>query len=128
MWVGNSMLFNWLDRNLEKQGHGLGPLSQGKIFMVHSGAFYEAEKMLLAPGQMPKILHIFKWQNGITWLTGTCLFIVIYYMDNAAFLVDPSRHGTAPIVGITMSISSLFVGWLIYDALWRTICETHPRI
>ncbi len=128
MWVGNSMLFNWIDRNLEKQGHGLGPLSQGKIFMLHSGAFYEMEKKLLAPGEMPKHLHWFKWQNGLTWLTGISLFVVVYYMDNAAFLVDPSRHGTAPVVGIVMSMSSLFVGWLIYDALWRTIGETHPRI
>jgi allantoinase len=31
MWIGNSMLFNWLDRNLEKGGQ-LSRLSQGKIF------------------------------------------------------------------------------------------------
>ncbi|HEY0250426.1 MAG TPA: urate hydroxylase PuuD, partial [Kofleriaceae bacterium] len=41
MWVGNSMLFNWLDRNLEKKHAGLAKLSQGKIFMLHSGAFYD---------------------------------------------------------------------------------------
>ena len=115
MWVGNSMLFNWLDRNLEKEGHDVGPLSQGKIFMVHSGAFYEAEKMLLQPKAMPRTLYWFKWQNGITWISGICLFIVVYYMNNAAFLVDPSRHGTTPIVGIVMSVSALFVGWMIYD-------------
>ena len=49
MWIGNSMLFNWLDRNLEKRGP-LAPLSQGKIYMVHSGAFYDVEKKLLEPG------------------------------------------------------------------------------
>ena len=128
MWIGNSMLFNWLDRNLEKQGHGLGPLSQGKIYMVHSGAFYEAEKKLLAPGEMPKILYWFKWQNGITWITGICLLILVYFMNDAAFLVDPSRHGTTPGVGIAMSLSSLFVGWLVYDALWRVLGESRPRL
>ncbi|MCX5743532.1 MAG: urate hydroxylase PuuD [Proteobacteria bacterium] len=128
MWVGNSMLFNWLDRNLEKRGHELGKLSQGKIFMVHSGAFYEAEKMLLEPGAMPKNLYWFKWQNGITWISGICLFIVVYYMNNAAYLVDPSRHGTSPIVGITMSVSALFVGWIVYDALWRILGELRPRL
>jgi uncharacterized membrane protein len=35
MWVGNSMLFNWLDRNLERTAAD-GPLSQGRIHMVHS--------------------------------------------------------------------------------------------
>ena len=43
MWVGNSMLFNWMDRNLQKDGTQ-SRLSQGKIFMVHSGAFYDASR------------------------------------------------------------------------------------
>ena len=43
MWIGNSLLFNWLDRNLEKAG-ALPRLSQGKIYMVHSGAFYDVER------------------------------------------------------------------------------------
>src|SRR5689334_4838520 len=121
MWIGNSMLFNWLDRNLEKEGHDVGKLSQGKIYMVHSGAFYEAEKMLLEPRSLPRHLYWFKWQNGITWLSGICLLIVVYYMNNAAFLVDPSRHGTDPLVGIVMSASSLFIAWLLYDTIWRML-------
>ncbi|MBA3538306.1 MAG: urate hydroxylase PuuD [Deltaproteobacteria bacterium] len=128
MWIGNSMLFNWLDRNLEKQGHQLGRLSQGKIYMVHSGAFYEAEKTLLEPGALPKNLYWFKWQNGITWMTGIALLVVVYYMNGTAFLVDPSRHDTAPVVAITMSLGSLFVGWLIYDALWRVLGESRPQL
>ena len=79
MWVGNSMLFNWLDRNLEKVA-GQSRLSQGKIFMLHSGAFYDVEKKLLEPGEMPKTLHWFKWQNGITWLTGISLLVLVFYM------------------------------------------------
>ncbi len=127
MWIGNSMLFNWLDRNLEKSG-ALGPLSQGRIWMVHSGAFYETEKKLLAPGEMPRILHWFKWQNGFTWMTGISLLVVVYYMNGAAFLVDPAVEDMAPVVAITLSICSLFVGWLVYDALWRIFGESSPRI
>src|SRR5690242_21636045 len=66
MWIGNSMLFNWLDRNLEKHAN-LSRLSQGKIFMVHSGAFYDVEKKLLEPGELPPTVHWFKWQNFTTW-------------------------------------------------------------
>jgi uncharacterized membrane protein len=126
MWVGNSMLFNWLDRNLEKVA-GQSELSQGKIFMLHSGAFYDVEKKLLGPGEMPKILHWFKWQNFSTWLTGICLFVIVYYMNGAAGLVDPSIHDVDKTVAIAMSVSIIFVAWVIYDALWKTLGESSPR-
>ena len=69
MWIGNSMLFNWLDRNLERR-EGAGEGHIGDIWMVHSGGFYQVEKKHLAPSEMPATLHWFKWQNGITWLSG----------------------------------------------------------
>jgi uncharacterized membrane protein len=126
MWIGNSMLFNWLDRNLEKRGK-LAPLSQGKLFMVHSGAFYDVEKKLLAPGELPETLHWFKWQNGFTWMTGISLLVIVYYANGAAFLIDPSIRALDPTVAIVLSVSALFTGWIIYDGLWRTIGEHNPR-
>ena len=126
MWIGNSMLFNWLDRNLEKRGLS-SPLSQGKIFMVHSGAFYDVEKKLLAPGQLPETLHWFKWQNGFTWMTGISLLVIVYYANGAAFLVDPNVRALDPIVAITLSASALLTGWILYDGLWRTVGERSPR-
>lgn len=127
MWVGNSMLFNWLDRNLEKSPQ-LSRLSQGKIYMVHSGAFYDVEKKLLEPGELPATLHWFKWQNFTTWATGISLLVIVYYFHGAAFLVDPSVHDVGPTIAITLSICSLFAGWIIYDGLWRTVGETNPRL
>jgi uncharacterized membrane protein len=127
MWIGNSMLFNWLDRNLEKYHADLAPLSQGKIFMVHSGAFYDVEKKLLPPGGMPDQLHWFKWQNGFTWLTGISLLVIVYYGNGAAFLVDPNVAALDPIVAISLSASALLVGWLVYDGMWRTAGERNPR-
>jgi len=32
------------------------------------------------------------------------------------------------IFAITLSISSLFCGWLLYDGIWRTVGETNPRV
>jgi uncharacterized membrane protein len=127
MWIGNSMLFNWLDRNLEKSAE-LSRLSQGKIFMVHSGAFYDVEKKLLEPGELPTTLHWFKWQNGFTWLTGIALLVVVYYMNARSFLVNAAVHDVAPGVAITLSVCSLFTGWLIYDGLWRTLGEGSPKL
>ena len=126
MWIGNSMLFNWLDRNLEKHGQ-LAPLSQGKIYLIHSGAFYDVEKKLLAPGELPTTLHWFKWQNGFTWITGISLLIIVYYGNGAGFLIDANVRALDPVVAITLSVSSLFVGWIAYDGLWRTVGEHHPR-
>ncbi|HET7499393.1 MAG TPA: urate hydroxylase PuuD [Kofleriaceae bacterium] len=126
MWIGNSMLFNWLDRNLEKRGQ-LAPLSQGRIFMVHSGAFYDVEKKLLAPGELPETLHWFKWQNGFTWMTGISLLVIVYYGNGAAFLVDPNVRALDPVVAITLSASSLLTGWIVYDGLWRSVGERNPR-
>ena len=129
MWIGNSMLFNWLDRNLIKppadQAHRL---SQGKIFMVHSGAFYEVEKKLLEPGQLPDQLHWFKWQNGITWLTGISLMVIVYYMNGAAFLVDPSVRELDSTTAILLSAGSLVAGWLVYDLLWMTLGTRAPTV
>ena len=54
MWIGNSLLFNWLDRNLEKaEGCARGRF-EGRIWMVHSGGFYDVVKKQLEPGQLPE--------------------------------------------------------------------------
>jgi uncharacterized membrane protein len=127
MWIGNSMLFNWLDRNLEKHGP-LAPLSQGKIYMVHSGAFYDVEKKLLEPGELPDRLHWFKWQNGFTWMTGIALLVIVYYANGAAFLIDVNVQQLAPVTAIAASACSLFIGWVLYDGLWDAFGERRPRL
>ena len=85
MWVGNSLLFNWLDRNLVK-----GPRGKGTIWLLHSGGFYFVEKTLLEGEQLPKPLHWFKWQAYTTWLSGMVLLLVIYYLGGRAVLADPT--------------------------------------
>ena len=132
MWIGNSMLFNWLDRNLIKPPDDpASRLSQGKIYMVHSGAFYEVEKKLLEPGQLPDQLHWFKWQNFTTWATGISLLVIVYYMNGAAYLVDPTtpwgRH-LAPATAIQVSVLSLVAGWIVYDLLWMTLGKRAPEL
>ena len=102
MWIGNSMLFNWLDRNLVPPPADRR-LSQGTIWTVHSGAFYEVEKKLLAPGELPTQLHWFKWQNFATWATGISLLVVVYYMGKVP-LVDPSIKDIPNSVAVTLSV------------------------
>jgi uncharacterized membrane protein len=94
MWIGNSLLFNWLDRNLQSPAHpesGHRPL--GTIWLLHSGGFYYVEKTLLAGQTLPRPLHWFKWQAYTTWLTGIALLLVVYYVSDRAVLADPTVGG-----------------------------------
>ena len=129
MWIGNSMLFNWLDRNLEKATGRENEVGyEGKMWMVHSGGFYEVEKRQLSPGQMPKTLHWFKWQNFTTWASGISLLIVVYYFNGGAYLIDPSVRALGLPQAITFSVGSLVVAWAFYDVVWRTLGKSAPKL
>jgi len=82
MWIGNSLLFNWLDRNLRPSSRG-APEVYGDIWLLHSGAFYFVEKTTLAGQPLPRPLHWFKWQAYTTWLSGVALLIVVYYAGSS---------------------------------------------
>ena len=86
MWVGNSLLFNWLDRSLEPAGApGQTRKPIGTIWLLHSGGFYYVEKTLLEGETLPAPLHWFKWQAYTTWLSGfALLLIVVYYAGGRA--------------------------------------------
>ncbi len=118
MWVGNSMLFNWIDRNLLKKP-GANENSVGEIWMVHSGGFYEMEKKHLAPNEMPPVLHWFKWQSYITWLTGALLLHLVYY-STAGMLTDPAVAAITESQGAMIGAGFIVGGWLCYEILWRT--------
>jgi len=53
MWIGNSLLFNWLDRNLRPSSRNAGEV-YGDIWLLHSGAFYFVEKTSLSGQPMPR--------------------------------------------------------------------------
>ncbi len=123
MWVGNSMLFNWLDRNLIKPGeHGIAKKEGlvGSIWMVHSGGFYEIEKKFLAPSGMPAILHWFKWQSYITWMTGAALLAIVYYTGGGGLLVDPSVAPMSAEMATAIGVGFIVGSFVAYDLLWRS--------
>jgi len=127
MWIGNSLLFNWLDRNLEKVP-GKGPLHEGEIWLLHSGGFYQVEKKQLAPSEMPRVLHWFKWQNFTTWASGISLLIVVYYMGGASLLVDPSIKALHPHAAIGIGLASVVGSWIVYDGIWRSPLRNVPAV
>jgi uncharacterized membrane protein len=127
MWIGNSMLFNWLDRNLEMPDNAKKGLI-GEIWMVHSGGFYQVEKKHLDPSQMPKNLHWFKWQNGITWLSGIALLILVYYMGGASLMTDPAVSRISGFKSVLVGVSTLVGAWLLYDVVWRSTVGKNPKV
>ncbi len=127
MWIGNSMLFNWLDRNLERTA-ATRPGVVGNMWMVHSGGFYEVEKKALEPSQLPQTLHWFKWQNGITWLSGISLLILVFWMAAASTMVDPDVAALTGRQAVLISAASLPLAYLAYDLVWRTRIGKHPGL
>lgn len=113
MWIGNSLLWNWIDRNLEPPRSG-GEGVHGEIWLLHSGAFYRMEKDLRG-WDRARPLHWFKWQAYTTWLTGAALLVIVYYAGGGALLVDPAVRQISPAQAIAVAAGSIVVAWLAYD-------------
>jgi uncharacterized membrane protein len=129
MWIGNSMLFNWLDRNLEALADPAArPGLIGDIWMVHSGGFYQVEKKFLAPSQMPRTLHWFKWQNGITWMSGIALLVLVYYMGGAALMADPAVSTVSAGTSVAIGVGAIVASFVLYDLVWRSALGRSPTL
>lgn len=118
-WIGSSFYFVWLDSHLTRPSpprHGV----DGEIWMVHSGGFYQVEKRLIGPGELPAVLHWFKYEALFTWISGIVLLTVVYYLTGGAYLTDPAVSRVTPGQATLLSIGLLIVSWLVYDALWRS--------
>ena len=120
MWIGNSLLFNWLDRNLRPSSRG-APEVYGDIWLLHSGAFYFVEKTSLSGQPMPRPLHWFKWQAYTTWLSGAALLIALYYVGGRALLTDPATSSLSQLAAVGVGVGAIVVAQIVYDALWKMV-------
>jgi len=122
-WIGSSFYFIWLDRALGAPRQPR-PGVEGEVWMVHSGGFYQTEKRRPGPGEMPAVLHWFKWEALITWITGIALLALIYYLSDA-YLLDPAVSSIGRGAATAFGLALLLVGWVVYDLLWRSpLAET----
>ena len=113
MWIGNSLLWNWIDRNLLPAKSGEEGV-QGEIWLLHSGAFYFMQKDLRG-WDRDRPLHWFKWQAYTTWLTGAALLVVVYYASGGALLVDPAVRDLTPATATMIGVGTIAGAWLVYD-------------
>jgi uncharacterized membrane protein len=125
-WIGSSFYFIWLDRALTKPEQPR-PGVEGDLWMVHSGGFYQVEKRRPGPGEVPAVLHWFKWEAMISWITGISLLVLVYYLSGA-YLLDPSVSRIGRGTAIGLGIGLLVFGWGIYDGLWRSPLARRPAL
>jgi len=126
-WIGTSFYFNWLNSRLappppERREPGVA----GELWSVHGGGFYRVVKYSVAPGELPRTLHWFKWEAYATWLTGFALLVLVYYLGAASFLVDPRVARLSPGVAVAVGVATLIVSWFVYDALCRSALGASP--
>jgi uncharacterized membrane protein len=124
-WIGNSLYFMWLDASLEKPAPPREGV-EGEVWLLHSGGFYQVAKRKLGPGLVPKTLHWFKWEAGLTWFTGVGLLIVVYYLTGGVYLVDPAVARIGPGQATALCVGVLAVSWLVYDVLWASLGRRRP--
>ncbi|MHB8147462.1 MAG: urate hydroxylase PuuD [Vulcanimicrobiaceae bacterium] len=126
-WIGTSFYFVWLDdtltppQKLDDVRRGV----LGEVWSVHGGGFYHNQKYLTGPKGEPltEHLHWFKWEAYTTWLSGMAMLAIVYWIGAGTYLIDKSVMNLTPATAIAISIATLVVGWLVYDALCRLLVE-----
>jgi uncharacterized membrane protein len=125
-WVGTSFYFVLLDQSLQPLADAGDAEAgvRGELWEVHGGGFYRVQKYLVAPRVLPEHLAWFKWEAYTTWLSGFGLMIVLFYLDDAAALIDPTVADLEPWQAVVLSIGLLAIGWVAYDLLCRLVRDT----
>jgi uncharacterized membrane protein len=118
-WIGSSFYFIALDLGLRRD-RALASGADGEEWQVHGGGFYHIQKFLVAPASLPEHLTWFKWESYATWLSGFVMLVLVYYLGADLYLVDPSVLDLPIWAAILISLGSLSIGWLIYDALCKS--------
>ncbi|NHZ39891.1 urate hydroxylase PuuD [Massilia aquatica] len=122
-WIGASFYFVWLDNTIRPPAPGSELAKKGvsgELWAVHGGGFYNPQKYLVAPAELPKELHWFKWEAYSTWLSGFALLTIVYYFNAQAMMVDKAVADLSSMQAIGVGVGSLVVGWTVYDLLCRS--------
>jgi uncharacterized membrane protein len=106
LWIGQTFLFTWMDRALDREE---------SLWLVHSGGFYIVNRQRV-PRNLPQTLHWFRWEAAMTWLSGFTLLIIVYYLGG---LMDTQILGGV-LFSIAVCLILLALAWVAYDALWRS--------
>ena len=121
-WIGSSFYFVFLDSSLvtPKSQELIDKGVDGELWAVHGGGFYNPQKYMVAPKQLPDHLHWFYWESYWTWMSGFALFVVLYLFNAQTFLIDKNVFAWgSSAAAIAASLVYLVMGWVVYDAICR---------
>ncbi len=127
-WIGASFYFVWLDNTIRPPAPGSDLANKGvsgELWAVHGGGFYNPQKYLVAPAELPKELHWFKWEAYTTWLSGFALLTIVYYFNAQAMMIDKQVADLSSLQAIGIGLGSLVLGWTVYDLLCRSKLGQH---
>ncbi len=122
------MLFNWLDRNLQKPGSRSASGSIGEIWLLHSGAFYYVDKTLLGDQKMPKTMHWFFLQAFTTLGSGFVLLIAVYWAGGRAVMADITVANLTHLQAVMLGLGAILVGNFIYQTSNDHIAPRSPGL
>ncbi len=127
-WIGASFYFVWLDNAIRPPAPGSELARKGvsgELWAVHGGGFYNPQKYLVAPAELPAELHWFKWEAYSTWLSGFALLTIVYYFNAQAMMVDRAVADLSSWQAVGIGLASLVLGWTVYDLLCRSRLGRH---
>jgi len=130
-WVGSSFYFIWLDHSLDPPEPGSNSAREGvsgELWAIHGGGFYNPQKYAVAPARLPEKLHWFKWEAYTTWLSGTALLVVVYWMRAQSMMVDPSISSLTATQAVLLGMGSMAASWIVYDLLCRSPLGRHDGV
>lgn len=154
-WIGASFYFVWLDNHLVKptaddlKAKGV----DGELWAVHGGGFYNPQKYMVAPSNLPLAeetgrsrasatpsgggatpggapggtvtLHWFYWESYWTWMSGFALFVVLYLCNASQMLMDPRVFAWgAPWQAVAAALGFLVMGTVVYEAACNGLGRT----
>lgn len=127
MWIGNSLLFTWMELNLipPRKGDTKDPDVLGTLDMLHGGGVFHMEKRVMHANGIPERLHWFKWQSYTTWITGFVLLAALFW-TNGSSLLDATRTSLSPTAAVLLSVAGLLGGLLVYEGIWRSPLGKKP--
>ena len=122
-WIGSSFYFIWLDNSLDPPAPGSDTAKKGvagELWAVHGGGFYNPQKYAVAPAALPEKLHWFKWEAYTTWLSGTALLVLAYWLKAQAMMIDANVRVLTPLPAVGIGAASMVGSWIVYDLLCRS--------
>ncbi len=126
-WIGASFYFVMLDSSLSKPARkqDVERGVSGELWAVHGGGVYQSQKFLLGPQGEPlaENLHWSKWEAYTTWLSGMGLLAIVYWFGATTYLIDRQVMDLTPVAAISISITFLAGGWLVYNLLCTLLRE-----